>query len=158
MPLETAGMIAFAFPQGEGVMKNDRKNRHYIHPASIWVRKTKENLEWAILHGLAQCEEYSRRYKRRHAAQDSIEWATNNSCHLSFAEFGKTGFARCFSSFKEELDSTEPDTIEAYRKFYWLDKKAFAKWPSFDEIPDWWPEKTIDFVDKSFKDGVYTKR
>jgi hypothetical protein len=158
MPLETAGMIAFAFPEGETSIKNERKNRHFIHPASIFVRKTKENLEWTILHGLAQCEEYSRRYKRRHASQDFIEWSSENYSSLTFEESGLTDFARCFSEFKEDLDATEPNTVAAYRKFYWLDKKGFAKWPSKKEIPEWWPEISDSYVDPSFKDGVYTKR
>jgi len=158
MPLESGGMIAFAFPEGEVSIPNSRKNRHYIHPSSIWARKTKENLEWLIIHGLAQCEEYSRRYKRKHATQDFIEWSSNNYQHLSFAESGLTPFARCFSSFKQELDATEPDTVQAYRKFYWLDKREFAKWPSKKEIPEWWPEISENYVDKSFINGIYSRR
>ena len=158
MPLETAGMIAFAFPEGETPVSNKRTHRHFIHPASVWVRKTKDNLEWSIIHGLAQCEEYSRRYKRRHAAQDMIEWADQNYRHLSFAEQGQTEFARCFSGFKQELDATEPNTVFAYRKFYVLDKEPFAKWPSKKEIPAWWPEISDKYVDKSFVNGVYSRR
>jgi hypothetical protein len=158
MPIESAGMIAFAFPENETSIPNVRSNRHYSHPASIWARKTKENLEWLILHGLAQCEEYSRRYKRRHAAQDFIEWSSNQYKFLSFVDQGLTPFARCFSSHKESLDQTEPDTVSAYRKFYWLDKKEFAKWPSIKEIPAWWNEVSNIFIDKSFVGGIYSRR
>lgn len=158
MPIETAGMLVFAFPEGEAPVQNSRTNRHYIHPASKFVRETKENFEWTILHGLAQCEEYSRRYKRRHAAQDTIEWVEKNYKYLSFAKAGFTAFARCFSAFKEELDKTYPDTLDAYRKFYWLDKQSFAKWPSLREIPEWWPERSEKYVDPAFVGGIYSKR
>lgn len=158
MPLETAGMIAFAFPEGSTSMPNLRKHRHFVHPASIFVRASKENIEWTILHGLAQCEEYTRRYKRRHASQDFIEWSANNYKFLTFERSGLTDFARCFSSFKQELDATEPNTIEAYRKFYWLDKSSFAKWTSKKEIPEWWNDISDKYVDKNFINGVYCKR
>ena len=55
------------------------------------------------------------------------------------------------------LDSTVPDTVEAYRKFYILDK-PFAKWPDLNKIPDRWVEKSVKYVDKSFINGNYTKR
>lgn len=158
MPLESAGMLAFAFPEGETSIGNSRKNRHYIHPASIWSRATKANFEWLLLHGLAQCDEYSRRYKRQHSSQSFIEWAEKNYKYLSFPSDQLTPFARCFSSFKEELDANEPDTLQAYRKFYWLDKQSFAKWTEIRRIPEWWPEISDKFVDKSFINGVYSKR
>jgi hypothetical protein len=158
MPIETAGMLVFAFPEGETPVPNSRTNRHYIHPASKFVRETKENFEWTILHGLAQCEEYTRRYKRRHAAQNTIEWVEQNYKYISFVSVGLTAFARCFSAFKEELDKSAPDTLDAYRKFYWLDKQGFAKWPSLREIPEWWPERSEKYVDPAFFNGVYTKR
>jgi hypothetical protein len=157
MPLETAGMLSFAFPEGETSISNDRKNRHYVHPASLWVRKSLENFEWTILHGLAQCEEYTIRYKRRHASQDFIEWSENNYKYLHFGSTSLTPFARCFGPFKELLESDKLDTLSAYRKFYILDK-TFAKWPEVKKIPSWWIEQSDRFVDKSFLNGNYTKR
>lgn len=158
MPLETMGMLMFAFPEGETPYPNERKNRHYTHPASIWCRKTKDNFEWTLIHGLAQCEEYTRRYKRQHASEQHVHWAEKNYKHLTFQESDQTPFARCFGPFKQELDASEPDTLKAYRKFYWLDKNSFAKWPSKKEIPEWWPEISDRFVDKAFIDGNYSKR
>lgn len=158
MPLETAGMISFAFPEGETSIKNQRTNRHYNHPASAWVRASKLNLEWTILHGLAQCEEYTRRYKRIHSSQNFIEWADYNKKYLIFEFTQQTPFARCFSQYKETLDAEFSDTVIAYRAFYWLDKKEFARWPSIDSIPDWWTESSVIYVDKYFVDGNYIKR
>lgn len=157
-PIETCGMLMFAFPEGVTPYPNCRKHRHYIHPASKWTRESNDNLEWAIVHGLAQCEEYTRRYRRRHAAQDHIEWAEKNYKHLNLPKMGQTPFARCFGPFKQELDATEPDVLLAFRKFYWKDKQPFAKWPSKKEIPEWWPEISDKYVDKSFVNGQYTKR
>jgi hypothetical protein len=151
-------MLAFAFPEGTTSIKNDRKNRHYTHPASIWSRSSKTNFEWLLLHALTQCEEYTKRYKRIHSSQEFIEWAEQNYKYLTFDKVEQTSFARCFSSFKEPLDKEEPNTLNAYRKFYWLDKQPFAKWPSIKNIPNWWPSKTEEYVDKSFINGIYSKR
>jgi len=157
MSLETAGMLAFAFPEGETSISNSRKHHHHSHPASIWVRKSLENMEWTILHGLAQCEEYTIRYKRRHASQDFIEWAEKNYKFLEFGLKMFTPFARCFGPFKELIESENLDTLSAYRRFYILDK-TFAKWPEIKKIPLWWTEQSDKFVDKSFIGGIYTKR
>lgn len=158
MPLESAGMLAFAFPENEVPIPNLRSNRHYVHPASIWARESKPNYEWLLLHALTQAEEYKKHYKREHDSEKHINWFVDNYKYLTFPKLELTPFARCFGPFKQQLDLTESDAIQAYRKFYWLDKKPFARWPSFDKIPDWWSEKTLDFVDKNFKNGVYIKR
>jgi hypothetical protein len=158
MPLETAGMLSFAFPEGETPIPNFHSNRHYVHPASIWCRASFKNFEWLLTHGLAQCEEYTRRYKRRHYSQDFIEWASHNYKSIQYPSYNLTPFARCFGPFKQELDLNENDTLKAYRQFYWLDKQYFAKWPSKREIPQWWPEISNKYIDKSFVGGIYSKR
>lgn len=155
MPSETATMLGTAFSQFNA---KGKQVAYYNHPSSIWVRESLKNFEWTLLHGLAQCEEYTRRYKRQHASQKFIDWAANNISALSFNSTEITPFARCFSEFKQELDQTEPNTIKAYKKFYWLDKQEFATWPDKKLIPFWWPEISDKFVDKSFINGVYSRR
>lgn len=156
MPLETAGMLAYAFPQGEAPIHNDYSGRHYKHPASIWVRGSKANFEWTLLHGLEQCAEYTRRYKREHDSEKHINWFINNYSYLKFSKEQSTPFARCFGPYKLQLDLSIKDTVTAYREFYHLDKKDFAKWPSEKHIPEWW--RIPGCIDKNFKDGCYTKR
>jgi len=155
MPSETSTMLKMAFSD---LHPNHKKIAYFSHPASIWVRQSLHNFEWTVLHGLAQCEEYTIRYKRRHASQDFIEWAEQNYQYLEFPTVDLTPFARCFSSYKETLDKEEPNTLLAYRKFYSLDKKDFAKWPTANHIPDWWEDKSDNYIDKSFVNGIYSKR
>lgn len=159
MPIETLGMLSFAFPEGECSYENKRSNRHYVHPASVWARQSKDNFEWLLEHGIHQFQEYTRRYKRIHKCQEAFDWIVENyKSKLNFNQKDLTPFARCFSQFKEELDKTEPDTVKAYQKFYILDKAGFAKWPSIESIPDWWIDKSEKWVDKNFKNGEYIKR
>jgi predicted nucleic acid-binding Zn finger protein len=159
MPLETLGMLVFAFEEGKTLYPNNRKNRHYLHPASIWARSSKNNFEWLLEHGFSLCSEYQIRYKREHFACSHLLDIKKNINNLIFEQVNLTPFSRCFSSFKEELDKTTTNTIEAYKLFYKKDKKDFAKWPSLEKIPSWWDfEQKQSFVDKSFKNGLYTKR
>ena len=158
MPLESLGMLCFAFPDGSTPYPNSNKHRHYKHPASVWCRQTEDNFNWLYQHFLVQLDEYKVRYKRDHFAFQFIDWFKRNKSSVDFAQSGLTPFARCFSQFKQQLDSTVPDAVDAYREFYWLDKRDFAKWPSVSKIPNWWQDRSDKFVDKSFKDGVYIKR
>lgn len=158
MPLESAGMLVFAFPENTTPIANSRSNRHYKHPASIWARASLENYEWLLEHALTQASEYTRRYKREHDSEKHIKWCRDNYKNLQFPHTKRTPFARCFGPFKEQLDISVKDAIEAYRKFYILDKAAFAKWPSLSEVPDWWTTRDASAVDKNFVNGNYIKR
>jgi hypothetical protein len=158
MPLESMGMLMFAFPDGAAPYSNSHKHRHYFHPASKWARETRENFEWLLNHFEVQLDEYKIRYKRNHDSGQYLDWIKANYRSISFSNSGLTPFARCFSSFKEQLEREEPDTVKAYQKFYILDKIDFAKWPSIEKIPCFWPEKSVKFVDKNFLNGQYTKR
>lgn len=157
MPLESMGMLSFAFDDGDFPIDNSHSNRHYVHPASIWARESQENFNWLLSHAKAQCAEYTRRYKREHDSEKHIKWSEQNQDKIKFKVRGLTPFARCFSSFKSELDKNIKDTVLAYQEFYKLDK-PFARWPSLSEIPDWWVEKSEKYVDKNFINGNYTKR
>jgi hypothetical protein len=158
MPTEQLQLICFCFPEGEAPYKNSRKHAHFNHPAAKFMRESKENFQWGLTHFEVQLDEYKVRYKRDHAAAQHLSWITQNHHTISFPNTGSTPFARCFGPFKEELDKTEPDTVRAYQKFYVLDKIDFAKWPSVEKIAHFWPEKSEKYVDKSFVNGVYSKR
>lgn len=152
MATETAQMLSHLFPNA--TIKPSHKN----HPASIWVRKSLENYEWLLDHGHCICDEYKSRYKRDHKSKEYLNWFSSQKTYaLEFEYVGLTSFPRCFSTFVDELESIE-DTHKAYRQFYILDKVKFAKWPSLEQIPNWWIEKTEKFVDKSFINGIYSKR
>jgi hypothetical protein len=158
MPLESAGLLLYAFPDGGTPFDNSHKRAHYRHPASIFTRNSRENFEWVLEHFRVQLDEYKIRYKRDHDSTKYLNWIQSNYPSISFPNTGLTPFARCFGPFKEELDRTEPDTIQAYQKFYILDKFTFSRWPSLEKIAPFWPEKSEKFVDKNFKNGQYAKR
>ena len=47
----------------------------------------------------------------------------------------------------------KPCAIEAYRDFYWNEKRKFAKWEKGREVPVWW----CDLEEKEFDDLMQNK-
>lgn len=159
MPTETAQMLSFLFEEGECPVSNSRKSRHFNHPASLWARQSKSNALWLLEHGFYLCDAYTSSYINEHKSRNHLIWMKNNLNKVSIPDIGLTDFARCFSEWKSELTKDKyPDTIEAYREFYWLDKIFIAKWPSIEEIPPFWQEKLPIFVSNQFENGEYLKR
>lgn len=129
MVLESAQMLCLAFPKGTTPYKN---TNHFNHPCSIWVRKSRANFNWLIEHGLALCKEYESRYGKIHKSQAVIEWCKENSHTLSFPSEGLTEFAQ---AMPDECRRTDP--VEAYRTYYIMHKRNFAKWPD-NKKPAWY--------------------
>ena len=54
------------------------RRSHYNHPCAVWARTSTENYRWLAVHGLSICEEYTRRYGRRHRSEDVLLWCAEN--------------------------------------------------------------------------------
>jgi len=136
----------------------DRRLSHLNHPVSVWARASRANYDWALNHLWALCDEYNRSYGKIHDAHRLWRFCRDAPRILDFPSGDiLTALPRCFSSYKGALDASTPDTIAAYRQFYWLDKREFARWRSADEVPAWWPDDPQKYVDNSFKDGKYCR-
>ena len=129
MPLESAQLLCSAFPENSAPYKRT----HVNHPCAIWVRTTRDNFEWLVLHGLELCEEYTRRYGKTHASRRVIEWARDNVHRLVFTEKGLTPFVQAMPEIYRSRCA-----VEAYRAYYRGAKKDFAKWKSPAIPPYWW--------------------
>jgi hypothetical protein len=105
---------------------------HVNHPCTIWARETKENYLWLCRHAKALCEEYTRRYSRRHKSENIIDWLSESlPPHLVQCELGLTTFAQAMPDiYKHER------AIEAYRAYYINEKSHIAKW-RYSYTPDW---------------------
>jgi len=128
MPLEVAQMLCSAFEQGEAPYRRT----HYNHPCSKWARASRQNYEWLITHGIALCLEYSARYGKIHKSMEIINWCRNNIDKLNLPSDGLTQFAQ---AMPEECKTSDP--VQAYRNYYIMHKKDFAKWPD-GLTPSWW--------------------
>lgn len=127
MVLESAQLLCSAFPEGEAPYKRT----HYNHPCGVWTRASSGNYEWLLDHADALCDEYTRRYGKRHKSQDVIEWCRENMSTLDFPTHELTEHPQCMpDEYKHD------NVVEAYRRYYIEDKAYMAQW-DHTRTPGW---------------------
>tara|TARA_R110000751_G_C13627743_1_gene465444 strand:+ start:265 stop:810 length:546 start_codon:yes stop_codon:yes gene_type:complete len=154
MTLETAQMLASACIR-HGVEPEDLpktkagqpyKAAHPHHPSTVWCGDTRDNFEWLCWHGLALGIEFEKHYKKSHASVEAIKQACSVIDQIPVGT--QTPFARAINKdiYPQLNDPIEwPNTVLAYRAFYMLDKKDFAKWGGDRTPPAWWnPNFTME--------------
>lgn len=116
-------------------LKDDReqvmyKSTHANHPSAVWVRASKENYSWTVRLFLELLNEYKHRYNRDHACVKLIQ-------HLRFLpnNISNTPFTQPPQAMPDYC-KVPGDSIKAYRNYYNLEKKRFARWTN-REIPQW---------------------
>lgn len=123
MPTETAQLLCSVY-WGQNI-EAPMKKTHFNHPSSIFTRASCLNFEWVIEHGKALCDEYTARYRRRHASQNVIEWCCANSHNLVFDQFDQTDFAIAISpesKCRQIPGFDSMSAVEKYRLYYIHDK------------------------------------
>lgn len=105
------------------------RSTHAKHPCTLWTGKSKQNWNWLVAHGLSMCDEYTRRYGRRHKTQDVLESAKN--LQINLPKIGLTPFAQAMPAQYKNADP-----VLAYRQYYVGEKSSFAKWKV--KPPLWW--------------------
>jgi hypothetical protein len=103
---------------------------HAKHPCTIWVGESQSNWNWLIEHGIAMCEEYTRRYNRTHKTQAVIEWCKSSD----ISPIVDTGLTPFRLSMPDQYKCNDP--IKSYRDYYIGEKSGFAKWKTAE--PVWW--------------------
>lgn len=159
---ETANMLLWPFKLSGHRLPLSQSGKevglsHQNHPASVWIRESSSNYEWAVEHLRALLKEKEFRYNSKHYAENYFYFIFNNFKKLEWNSNNFTRFAGCFGQWKEQVEKDSQDRVSQYRTFYCLDKQKFARWPSLEKIPEWWPHKSVDFVDKNFKNSIYSK-
>lgn len=156
MALENAQMLAANFSNEflvyGGLRKKDGtfyKATHKNHPCTKWGRECKENVAWMIVHGLAICAEYHRRYGKIHsclqAHLDAKKLFEANGGSLRMYQ-NHTPFVRAMpDELKENLSI---NSVDAYRKY--MHTKHYAKWKHGKE-PEWWNQDEYHAVQRSLQ-------
>jgi len=154
MALENAQMIACNFSEeflnyGKLTKKDGGhyKVTHKNHPCTIWGRQDPANTAWMILHGLAICAEYHRRYGKIHsclqAHLDAKRLFEQNGGSLSVWR-DHTPFMRAINEqlYPEIRRNYLIDTTEAYRQY--MHHKHYAKWDKLPSSkPSWWDDQVF---------------
>lgn len=124
MILETAQMLCTAHHiNGTDLDVDDLyKVAHRNHPSTIWARTSEKNYDWLYKHFIALCNEYFHRYKKIHATDRKLR------CLLAQKPkyFPQTAFSHPPQCMPDTYKSSS--TVEAYRNYYYYDKRRFAKY------------------------------
>ena len=104
------------------------------HPSAIWCRSTDANYWWLQIHGLAMCQEYTRRYGKVHKTQAVMEVLGRGK-----PDNIRIGTLEQFAvAMPDEFKL--PDSVEAYRNYYIKAKSRFAYWKDQHTVPYWFWE------------------
>lgn len=89
---------------------------HKNHPCNVWVRQSSSNWQWLFDHGMALCNEYTRRYGKIHKSESILHIIKEFSSKLPQGPL--TAFANCAAHNGLGLDfkSIQP-TTEAYKQY-----------------------------------------
>jgi hypothetical protein len=155
MSLETCQLLSIVYSdwyhgwgdlhKQDGTSYSTFKGAFRNHPCTKWVAESYDNLFWLISHGIGLCEEYTYRYGKRHACQDTIEEALDIFkvkvsigwiLRLMEKKHNVSSFVRAMpDEFKLNEDI---DDVTAYRLYVaskpWV-KDNYLRKP--DRKPDW---------------------
>lgn len=129
MILESAQLLCTAL--NEQGFTTPYRSTHTRHPCTLWVGDSYDNFQWLVRLSLALNEEYRWRYKKvqDHASIKVIRKIEK----CQFPSQGLTPFVQAMPNQYKDLN----DPVAAYRRFYCVEKSAFATWTK-REIPDWY--------------------
>lgn len=114
------------------------KGGYHNHPCTKWVGNCRENFDWAFTHAMALAEEYSYRYGKEHACLSGIK----KLARLSHLIPNNSRLQQFVMAMPDEYKQGDP--VEAYRDYYWLEKrfKFNMKWTRRSP-PYWWKERVL---------------
>ena len=107
------------------------------HPCTIWAGDCEGNFNWLVHHAVALCEEYEKRFGKRHACHDPI--IDMNALEMTLnpnrvEPMPLTPFAQAMpDEYKDE------DAVKAYRAYYHSKiHSAGGVHYRHTSPPDWW--------------------
>lgn len=101
------------------------------HPCTVWAKESLQNYYWLCNLTFFMCNEYTKRYGRKHACEEICRWYYENA-PTSLPTIKMTDFAQAMP-----IECKNKNVVTAYRNYYKKHKSKFAKW-AHSETPDWW--------------------
>ncbi len=118
---------------------NVRKHSHINHPCDKWIKESKQNVDWLILHARELFNEFTFRYKKRHFTESFLDWIENNTDLINLNNNCVTPFPIAINESmicrKVENFNSLPRFLQ-YRLYYKFDK-PFAQWNKGRNVPYW---------------------
>lgn len=99
------------------------------HPVTKWVGDSRQNFEWAAIHGIALAEEYTKTYEKKHFCESGIYQM------LGLISTIPSGKLTPHSQAVDDCYKSE-SAVDAYRKCYIYAKYRICKWKNREQ-PSW---------------------
>jgi hypothetical protein len=139
MILETAQMMSTIYHLHGESDKAPYKKTHEHHPCVKWAASNKANYSYLAELGYHLCNQYARRYGRRHACEVHIKQTLAKPPAALAA--GPYKWTEPPQAMPEDCQ-IPGNPVEAYRKYYRKYKAAFATW-KFGEMPRFMLEQDL---------------
>ena len=127
------------------------KGGYHNHPCTRWVGDSRTNFLWAVTHGQALCDEYTKRFGKTHFCEVGIRHLDKMSSLIPEGDL--TPFALAMpdeyrpnhiplngsdvyaDQYKGDSHASGDVAVQAYRRYY--HSKEFASWEG-RPTPTWW--------------------
>lgn len=129
--------------------ENGYKPAYPHHPCNIWASKNKHNFKSVINMGISICEEYKKRYNKKHACYEHLLYLRDvELCQEKENEIcAMTRPPLCFGKNKDQYVCKDKyghvDVIESYTLYYIKEKSTFARYRKKSCPPPKWIEKRL---------------
>ena len=144
MILESAQMLSTAHRELDGDVPDILyKSTHKNHPSTIWVRSSKQHYDWLFRLFRMLSVEYTLRYSNKTLIKN---FGGEFKVHKTWDKLGKL----LETAPKNIVDNgwvdppqcmpdhcKKPDTIDAYRNYYMVEKASISTW-KYSQQPKWW--------------------
>ena len=112
------------------------------HPSTIWVGSSLLNFRWAQDLGRSIAEQYTFRFGKIHKSERIINWLDTHSSLVerAFSKDATNKFTPPPQCMPDQYKNKD-NPVEAYRNYYYHEKKYFAKWEKGRSKPYWFIEK-----------------
>lgn len=138
MILESTQMLCTAHIELDGLYEAQRaipaliRPAHVMHPCNRWARASIANYDWLCLLLWGLLGEFYTRYGHEHGYVTLYKQLLSHPKSSTMAKT-PTPWVQCMlENYKQ------PDTVKAYREYYFFEKSHIATWKSPAKKPDWW--------------------
>lgn len=125
---------------------------HVSHPCAVWVRGCLWQYQWthALMGGLLH--NYTARYGRLHAYEGL--WEALRRTPANIPMYHESGLSltvppQCMPGpYRLDIKALDDwdTTVEAYRNYYFFQKRGFANWTFPGREPEWFKERTHKYA------------
>ena len=116
---------------------------HFNHPSTVWARTSSQHYQWLFNLWCELAREYRHRYGNQKGKDHSSWTLLSDILKHTPKNLEDKGFEEPPQAMKKFPECmVKGDSIKAYKNYYIVAKKEFAKWTNRN-IPDWYANANV---------------